>query len=157
MTNVGAEIGAVGLQQDGLAGDAEGVIDAGNLRGNFVDLLHDRFGAEHGGRVGQLHVDQQIALILFGDEAGGGVRHRPVGGEQQAGVDEEHHHAEAQRAANGPTVTFGNAVEDFVEAFEDHAQEFVHRVDGEPAEREAGDGAGQERQSARRRAAARRE
>ena len=140
----GAEVGAVGLQQNRLAGHAEGVIDAGNLRGELVDLLHDGFGAEHGGRIGQLDVDQQIALILFRNETGGGVRHRPVGGEQQSAVNEQHHHGDPQRAGDGPTVTFGNAVEDFVEAFEDDAQEFVHGVDGEPAEGETGDGARQE-------------
>ena len=54
--------------------------------------------ARHRGGVGQLHVDQQIALVLLRDEAGRRVREAPLGQDQQAAVDQQHQHADAQQA-----------------------------------------------------------
>ena len=64
-----AEIGGVGAQQDRLAGDGHGVLHAGVLVGDLLDAVHDPLGPLHGGRVGQLHVHQQVALVLRGNEA----------------------------------------------------------------------------------------
>ncbi len=65
----GAEVRGVGAQQDRLAGDGHGVLHAGVLVGQFLDAVHHPLGPLHGGRVGQLHVHQQVALVLHGDEA----------------------------------------------------------------------------------------
>ena len=45
-------------------------VTPGCLPGDRLDLLHHRFGPLERGRVGQLHVDQQVALVLRRDEAG---------------------------------------------------------------------------------------
>ena len=47
--------------------------------------------ARHRGGVGQLHVDQQVALVLLRNEAGRRVREAPPGQDQQAAVDHQHH------------------------------------------------------------------
>ena len=74
ITYIAPKFGALAFKQDRLAGDGHGVLDARELsRGRFFDLLHHRSVCSRRGRVGQLHVDQQIALVLRGDEAGGGL------------------------------------------------------------------------------------
>ena len=64
------QVRRVRAQQQRLAGDAHGVRDAVGGMGDIVQPRHHGFGARDGGRVGQLHVDQQIALVLLGHEAG---------------------------------------------------------------------------------------
>ena len=64
-----AEVGRVGVHQDRLAGDRHGVRDARQLAGDPLDLLHHLLGPLQRRRVGQLHVDQQVALVLRRDEA----------------------------------------------------------------------------------------
>ena len=87
-------------------------------------------------RVGQLDVDEQIALVLGGDEAGRGrwPRRQP-GQPEQAAVDHQHDHAQAQQLPDRPAVGGGDAVEEAVEAPEEPAQHGVHRADEEPAGR----------------------
>ena len=64
-----AEVRRVGIEQDRLPGDGDRVLDARRLSGDLLDPLHHLLRALHRGRIGQLHVDQQIALVLHGDEA----------------------------------------------------------------------------------------
>ena len=64
-----AQVGRVGAQDQRLAGDAHGVLDARRLAGDRLDLGHDALGALHRGGVGQLHVQQQVALVLLRNEA----------------------------------------------------------------------------------------
>ncbi len=74
-----AEVGAVGVQQERLAGDADGVRDAGRLRSGDLSILAITASRPlHRGRVGQLHVDQQVALILLGNEARRRAGHAPA-------------------------------------------------------------------------------
>ncbi len=63
-----------------------------------------RCGPLHRGRVGQLHVEQQIALVLLRDEAGGRADELPVGQAQQPAVEQQHDHADPQHAADDPAV-----------------------------------------------------
>ena len=49
------------------------------LRGDLFDAVHDPLGPLHRGGVGQLHVHQQVALVLHGNEAGGRVGEAPLG------------------------------------------------------------------------------
>ena len=66
-----AEVGAVGLQQERHAGDGDGVRHARRLAGDLLDLGHGVLGALQRRRVGQLDVDDEPALVLLRDEAGG--------------------------------------------------------------------------------------
>ena len=73
MTYMAPKFGALALKQDRLAGDGHGVLDARGLAGDFLDAMHDPLGPLHRGGVGQLDVHQQVALVLHGNEARGGV------------------------------------------------------------------------------------
>ena len=100
-----AEVGRVGVQQDRLAGDRHGVRDARASRWRSRSIvLHHLLGALERRRVGQLHVDQQVALVLRRDEPGGRLREAPVGQPQQAAVEQQHEHADPQQAADHPRV-----------------------------------------------------
>ena len=65
-----AEIGRIGVHQDRLARDRHGVLDSGQIVGQFLDRAHGHLRPLERRRVGQLHVDQQVALVLRRDEAG---------------------------------------------------------------------------------------
>ena len=110
-----AEVRGVGAQQDRLAGDGHGVLHAGVLVGQLLDAVHHPLGPLHGGRVGQLHVHQQVALVLRGDEARGRLHEPPPGQRQQAAVDHQHQHADAQQPAHRAGVDVGRVVEADVE------------------------------------------
>ena len=60
-----AEVRGVGAQQQRLARDADRMGHAGYLAGDLARSVHHRVGAFDRGPVGQLHVDQQIALVLL--------------------------------------------------------------------------------------------
>ena len=85
-----AEVRGIGVQQDRLAGDGDGVLDALGFQGDLLDALDHLVGARHGGGVGELHVDQQIALVLLRDEAGGGAHEPQPSQAQQPAVDQQH-------------------------------------------------------------------
>ena len=72
--------------------------------GDFFDAGHDLFGAIDGGGIGQLHVEDQIALVLLRDEAGRGLDELPAGQHQQAAVDDADNDAQAQDVADGLAV-----------------------------------------------------
>ena len=56
------------------------------------------------GGVGQLDVEEQIALVLLRDEAGRRAMEDPDGQDEQAAVDDQHDHAEPQHPADRPAV-----------------------------------------------------
>ena len=80
----GAEVGGVGVEQDGLSGDGEGVADAGDVAGDGFDAGHEPAHLVGGGGVGELDVDEEVALVLRGDEAGGGALDLFVGEVEEA-------------------------------------------------------------------------
>ena len=77
------------------------------------------------GRVGQLDVDQQVALVLRRDEPGRGAGEAAVGQVEQAAVDQQHQHADPQQPADDPGVHARRALEAGVEQPEEPAQEPV--------------------------------
>ena len=56
----------------------------------------DPLGALHRRRIGQLHVQEQIPLVLLRDEARRGVVELPVRQHEQAAVDDQHERADPQ-------------------------------------------------------------
>ena len=74
--------------------------DAGGFVGHLLQPGRDLAGALQRRRVGQLHVDQQIALVLLGNEADGYRREAPVGQVEQAAVDQQHEQADAEERAD---------------------------------------------------------
>ena len=118
--------------------------DAGRLPGDLPDLLHHFDRALQRGRVGQLNVDDQAALVLAGDEPRGDAGEAEARQADQADVDQEHDRAEAEGPAHDPPVDVGRPIEDPVEAPEELAEDPVHRPDEEPPEHPAGDRAGEE-------------
>ena len=79
-----AEVGGVGVEQNRLAGNRHRVLDARRFVGDLFDPLHDLLRALHGGRVGKLHVDQQVAFVLRRNESFG-RRLKAAVGQNQAG------------------------------------------------------------------------
>ena len=88
-----------------------------------LDLGHDPLRPLDRGRVGQLHVEQQVALVLLGDEARGRMAELPIGQHQQAAVDQQDDQADPQQAAHQPDVEGRAGAEDEVEQAEEPAQE----------------------------------
>ena len=78
--------------------------DAGRVQGDLLDLVHDFDRALQRGRVGQLDVDHQPALVLGGNEAGGNAREAVTRQTDQADIDQQHDRAEAQAPAHGPAI-----------------------------------------------------
>src|SRR5205823_5484525 len=66
-----AEVRADGVEDERPARVANAVIDAGCFQGDLLDFRHHRSRALQRGRVRQLYVDDQAALILAGDETRG--------------------------------------------------------------------------------------
>ncbi len=60
----------------------------GSLPAISSTLLHHLLGPLQRRRVGELHVDQQIPLVLRGDEPGRRAREAPVGQPQQTAVEQ---------------------------------------------------------------------
>ena len=71
MMKIVPQLDACALEERGEAGDGHGLHDAGRLQGDVVELLHDLSGAaaDRGG-FRQIDVDEQVTLVLFGNEAG---------------------------------------------------------------------------------------
>ena len=126
----GAEIGSIGAEQYRLTGDGERVVHAVVLPGDLDELRHDGIGPSDGGRVGELHVHEQVALVLLGNEAGGGRLHGVHGQVEKPGVRDEHNQAHHQGRLDGAQIPHGEVVEAEVEdrekpaerAVQDHAQ-----------------------------------
>ena len=74
----------------------------GVCAGDLLDLRHGFLRALQRGRVGQLDVDDEPALVLLRDEAGRSALEDPVGQHQQAAVDQQHQHADPQQPAHRP-------------------------------------------------------
>src|SRR5262249_46183781 len=65
------EIGRVGAEDQRLPADAHGAVHPGDIAGDLVDAGHEPFRAIDGGSIGELHVEDQIPLVLLRNEAGG--------------------------------------------------------------------------------------
>ena len=105
----------------------------GVSRAIFSTFSHHFDRALQRGRVGQLDVDHQPALVLGGDEPRGDAGEAEARQADQADVDQEHDRAQAEAPAHGLSVGSRRPLEDPVEAPEETAQYPVHRPDQEPA------------------------
>ena len=76
----------------------------GVSRAIFLDALDDLDRALERGRVGQLDVDDQAALVLDGDEAGGNAGEAEARQADQADIDQEHDRAQAEGPAHDAAV-----------------------------------------------------
>ena len=95
--------------------------------GDLLDLPHDGLRAFQRGRVGQLGVDEQIALVLVGHEPGRHLREAEVGQPQQAGVDQQRDGRAADAEPHQPLVDRRAGVEHAVEAAEEPAEAAVQQ------------------------------
>ena len=110
-----AEVRRVGPQQQRLPGDGHRVTDAGNVAGQFLDRVHRLCGSCQRRRIGQADVDDQIALVVRGNEAGRRLGKHLVRQHHQPAVQEQDEHAGAQQQADRGDVAAGEQVEAAVE------------------------------------------
>ena len=74
-----AEVRGIGVQNQRLAGDPHRVLHARRVVRERSIRAMTSLRALHGRRVGQLHVQQQVSLVLLGNEARRRVGEFPVG------------------------------------------------------------------------------
>ena len=102
MMNIEAKFELFACSTNDMPGDGHRVGHPGVFAGDLVDLRHDLLRALQRGRVGQLHADDEPALILLRDEA----RRAPAEDASRSGpagrVDQQHDHDRA--AASLPTI-----------------------------------------------------
>ena len=118
-----AHVADVRAQERGIAGHGDHVGDALGFQGDLAELGHEAVRAFQARAVGKLHVDDQIALVLIGDEALGHDLEAQAGHGQQPAVDHQQDERHAEQAADQEAVAAGEPVEDPVEA----AQELVEQ------------------------------
>src|SRR5262249_9493890 len=109
---------AVGVQNERRAWDSHRVSNPGRLQSNLLDRVGYVDGAFQRGRIGQLDVRHQVALVLDGHEPSGDAGEAPARQTDQTDVDEEHDRAEAEAPAHGLAVRLRRSLEDPVEAAE---------------------------------------
>ena len=138
-----ADVADVRAQDGRVARQVDGVGDAGLFAGDFAHFADDLVGAVEGGAVGELRVEDQVALVLFGDKADGNGLETEVGESHQADVNQQHDRADSQQAGDHPAVDVDRDVEEPVEAAEECAEQFVDQNAGKPADdRAKGEDAG---------------
>ena len=109
------KFGALALSRIDCPAIATRVLDAGHLPAICSTCLITCLGPLQRRRVGKLHVDQQIALVLRRDEPRRRVGEAPVGEPEQPAVDHQHQHADPQQPADQAGVDAGRRVEAAVE------------------------------------------
>ncbi len=134
---VGREVGAVGLLDEGDAGQPDRMGDALVGANDLLDARGNFLRAVEAGGVGQLHADDEPAHVLLRHEPARRVLKHRVGQNQEGAVGQDHDRAELQRAADDPAISVGQTIEAAVESAEHPAQKGVDRLDGEPADRQA--------------------
>ena len=129
----GAEIRGVGVEQQRLAGDGHRAAHALGVLGDLLDPVHDLARPADRGRVGELDVDEQIPLVLRGDEPRRRLGESPPRQDEQSAVADQHEGADPQEAADRARVSRGRRVKRLVEAVERRPQDAVEQRPGEPA------------------------
>ena len=107
-----------------LAGEAEAehadhAFDFGLLEHEALDLLHHLQAAVDRGARRQLHVDDDVALVLVGQERGGQAQDQPDDGADDGCVDDQHPSGALQQARQHTFVAFGGGREPAVEPAEE--------------------------------------
>ena len=85
-----ADVADVRAQHGRVTGQVDRVRDAGLLAGNLAHLADNLVGAVERRAVGQLGIENQIALVLFGNKADGHGSETEVRQSHQAAIDEQH-------------------------------------------------------------------
>ena len=129
-----ATVGGVGPEDERLAGDPQAVDHARLATGERLDLPHDRRRALHTRPVWERHFDDEIALVLLGDEADGGFREQPPGEPEQGDEHQEDRDADPQRQSNEGRIGRRDHGEEPIESPEQPAeqqpQEPIDRIGG---------------------------
>ncbi len=110
-----SQVRRVGAEDQRLTGDAHRVLDFRGLVSEGFNSSHDPLGPLDRSRIGQLDVQQQVALVLLRDEADLRVGELPVGEDEQAAVARQHDQAYPQQFADHPPVPPRHAVEKAIE------------------------------------------
>ena len=118
-----ADVADVRAQHGRVAGQVDRVGDARLFAGDLAHLADDLVGAVERRAVGKLRVENQIALVLLGNEADRHGLEAEVGQTHQAAVDQQHNHADAQQPADHPAVDVDRDVEEPVEPAEECAEQ----------------------------------
>ena len=87
ITYIAPKFGALALSRIDWPATATVCLTPGVFQGDLFDALHDLAGPLHRRRIGQLHVDEQIALVLRRNESLGGPVESEHGEGQQAAVN----------------------------------------------------------------------
>ncbi len=93
-------------------GNVHDVRDAGVCGDDFLDLVHHLDGAGLRRGVGELHIDDEIALVLIRNEAARNHGVAEIGQAEQAGVKQQNDGAETQAPADRAAIEPGRRVED---------------------------------------------
>ena len=133
-----AQIGPDGIQNERLPGNSDRVDDALCGECPLLDAFERGDRSLERGRIGQLHVDDQIAFVLRGDESCRNVRHAEVREPNQSAINQEDDHAQPQRHPDHPAVDSRDEVEPAIEPFEESRQHAVHGSRNQIADDRAG-------------------
>ena len=79
----------------------------------LFNAAHDFSGALDGGRIGQLHIEQQVTFVLLGNETGRCAIELPIGKHKQTGVCSQCHKGDAQQTADNASVNGNDCIEDW--------------------------------------------
>ena len=95
ITYIAPKFGALAFSRIDWPAMATVCLTPGMSLGDLLDVAHHLLRAAERSRVGQLHVDQQIALVLRRNETLGRLREADIGQHQQSAVEHQHQHADS--------------------------------------------------------------
>ena len=101
-----------------IAGQVDRVGHARYLRGRFCSSREQLGRCGRGGAVGQLGIEDQIALVLLGNEADGHDSEAEVGQSHQAAINEQRDRTHAKQAGDQSAVDVDGDVEEPIECRE---------------------------------------
>ena len=93
MTNIEPKFELLALSTNDCPGNRQRVLDARNSAGDLLHFVGHGDGPLERRRVGQLDVDDQVALVLLGNESDRHLRQPQVGQAHQPQVHDQHDRA----------------------------------------------------------------
>ena len=115
----------IGLEDGGVAGDGEGVGDAGDFSGHGVHAAHDGIGAFEGGGVGELDEDEGVTEVLGGNEAAGDFVEDFASEADEGGVGDDDEDGDANEEADEGGVGVSAEFEEAIEGAEEPSEEEI--------------------------------
>ena len=103
------------------------MLNAGRVHGDLLDALHEPLRPVGGGGIGQLNVEEQVALVLLRHEAGGRADKLEIGQHQQAGIDEQGDQAGAEQAGYHANIQGRADAEEPVEQPEEPTEQRIQQ------------------------------